>query len=136
PARRHRKSVVPKQLKANAVTTAKIKARAVTTRKIKPNSVTNAKIRNNSIEGDKIVDGSVGRNELNTSTLPYSHIVFEGRGNSTVDFDSTAIAAYPLDNANYVQKRGSDDMVQGALDVAFKSTCEPPRQVQAYVLAD
>jgi hypothetical protein len=27
-------------------------------------------------------------------------------------------------------------MVQGALDVAFKSTCQPPRQVQAYVLAD
>jgi hypothetical protein len=131
-----KKSVGPAQLKANAVTTAKIKANAVTTRKIKKNAVANGKIKNGAVESAKIADGSVTRTDLAEATLPYSRIVFETRGNSTVQLESDKPALYPLANASYTQQAGSDDTVLGALDVSFKPTCTSPRQVQVYVLAD
>jgi hypothetical protein len=131
-----KKSVGPAQLKANAVTTAKIKANAVTTRKIKKNAVANGKIKNGAVESAKIADGSVTRTDLAQATLPYSRIVFETRGNSTVQLESDKPALYPLANASYTQQAGSDDTVLGALDVSFKPTCTSPRQVQVYVLAD
>jgi hypothetical protein len=131
-----KKSVGPAQLKANAVTTAKIKANAVTTRKIKKNAVANGKIKDGAVESAKIADGSVTRTDLAEATLPYSRIVFETRGNSTVQLGSDKPALYPLANATYTQQAGSDDTVMGVLDVSFKPTCTKPRQVQVYVLAD
>jgi hypothetical protein len=131
-----KKSVGPAQLKANAVTTAKIKANAVTTRKIKKNAVANAKIKDGAVESAKIADGSVTRTDLSEATLPYSRIVFETRGNSTMQLETDKPALYPLANASYTQQAGSDDAVMGALDVSFKPTCVKPRQVQAYILAD
>jgi hypothetical protein len=131
-----KKSVGPSQLKANAVTTAKIKANAVTTRKIKKNAVANAKIKNGAIETEKIADGSVTGTDLNAATMPFSRIVFETRGNSTVAIEETTPAVYPLVNPTYTQEAGRDDAVVGALDVSFKPACKPPRQVQAFVLAD
>ena len=131
-----KKSVGPAQLKANAVTTAKIKANAVTTRKIKKNAVANGKIKDGAVESAKIADGSVTRTDLAEATLPYSRIVFETRGNSTVQLESGKPAVYPLANATYSQEAGRDDTVMGALDVSFKPTCTKPRQVQAYILAD
>jgi hypothetical protein len=131
-----KKSVGPAQLKANAVTTAKIKANAVTTRKIKKNAVANAKIKDGAVESAKIADGSVTRTDLAEATLPYSHIVHEARGNSTVQLEDGKPALYPLANATYTQQAGSDDTVMGVLDVSFKPTCTKPRQVLVYVLAD
>jgi hypothetical protein len=135
-ARVPKKSVGPSQLKANAVTTAKIKANAVTTRKIKKNAVANAKIKDGAVESAKIADGSVTRTDLAEATLPYSRIVHEARGNSTVQLESEKPALYPLANATYTQEAGRDDTVMGALDVSFKPTCTKPRHVQAYILAD
>ncbi len=131
-----KKSVGPSQLKANAVTTAKIKANAVTTRKIKKNAVANGKIKNGAVESAKIADGSVTRTDLAEATLPFSRIVQEARGNSTVQLEDGKAALYPLTNATYTQQAGSDDTVMGALDVSFKPTCTKPREVQAYILAD
>ena len=131
-----KKSVGPAQLKANAVTTAKIKANAVTTRKIKKNAVANGKIKDGAIESAKIADGSVTRTDLAEATLPYSRIVHEARGSSTVQLESDKPALYPLANASYTQEAGRDDTVMGALDVSFKPTCTKPRHVQAYILAD
>jgi hypothetical protein len=131
-----KKSVGPSQLKANAVTTAKIKANAVTTRKIKKNAVANGKIKDGAVESAKIADGSVTRTDLAEATMPFSRIVFETRGNSTVQLESDKPALYPLANATYTQEAGRDDTVMGALDVSFKPTCTKPRQVQAYILAD
>jgi hypothetical protein len=131
-----KKSVGAPQLKANAVTTAKIKANSVTTRKIKRNAVATAKIKNGAVESAKIADGSVTRIDIAESTLPYSRIVHEARGSSTVQLASEKPALYPLANATYTQDAGRDDMVMGALDVSFKPTCTKPRHVQAYVLAD
>jgi hypothetical protein len=131
-----KKSVGPSQLKANAVTTAKIKANSITTRKIKRNAVANAKIKDGAVESAKIADGSVTRTDLAEATMPFSRIVFETRGNSTVQLESEKPGLYPLANATYTQEAGRDDTVMGALDVSFKPTCTKPRQVQAYVLAD
>jgi hypothetical protein len=135
-ARVAKKSVGPAQLKANAVTTAKIKANAVTTRKIKRNAVANGKIKNGAVESAKIADGSVTRTDLAEATLPYSRIVHEARGNSTVQLESEEPVLYPLADAGYTQEAGRDDTVMGALDVSFKPSCAKPRHVQAYILAD
>ena len=90
-----KKSVGPAQLKANAVTTAKIKANAVTTRKIKKNAVANAKIKDGAVESAKIADGSVTRTDLAEATLPFSRIVHEARGNSTVQLEDRQTGALP-----------------------------------------
>lgn len=131
-----KKSVGPSQLKANAVTTAKIKANAVTTRKIKKNAVANAKIKDGAVETEKIADGSITNTDLNTATMPFSRIVFETRGNATVPMKEGEVLVYPLVNPTYTQEAGRDDQVQGALEVSFKPACNPPRQIQAEVLAD
>jgi hypothetical protein len=134
-ARVPRKSVGPKQLKSNAVTTAKIKANAVTTRKIKREAVSNAKIKRSAIETEKIADGSVTRSDLDSSSMPFSRIVFEARGNSTLELDES-VKSYPLDNPTYFQEAFRDDAFMGAMDVSFKPTCNPPREVQALILVD
>jgi hypothetical protein len=131
-----KKTVGPSQLKANAVTTAKIKANAVTTRKIKKNAVANAKIKDGAVETEKIADGTITSTDLNTATMPFSRIVFETRGNATVPMKEKEILVYPLAGATYTQEANRDDAVMGALDVSFKPACEPPRQVQAFILAD
>jgi hypothetical protein len=131
-----KKSVGPSQLKANAVTTAKIKANAITTRKIKKNAVTNAKIKDGAIETEKIADGSVTGTDINTATTPFSRIVFEARGNSTLQLENETITIYPLANPAYTQEAGRDDTVTGAADVSFKPACKAPRHVVVDVLAD
>ena len=95
-----RKSVGPKQLKANAVTTSKIKANAVTTRKIRRNAVRTGKIRDGAIESAKIADGSVGLNDLNQSALPYlADRVHQARGREgAVPIEAGTPAVYPLGN--------------------------------------
>jgi hypothetical protein len=131
-----KKSVGSSQLKANAVTTAKIKANAITTRKLKKNSIANAKIKDGAVETEKILNGSVTNTDLNMGTMPFSRIVFETRGNATVGFKEKEILVYPLVGATYTQEANRDDTIMGALDVSFKPACEPPRHVQAFILAD
>jgi hypothetical protein len=121
-----KKTVGAKQLKPNAVTTAKIKK----------NAVTGAKIKAGSIDSSKVADGAVTGTDINVPSTPFSRIVYEARGNSTVDLKTATWVVYPLTNPTYTQIPGSDDAVVGALNVAFKPTCEFPRMVGVSVLAD
>ena len=121
-----KKTVGAKQLKPNAVTTAKIKKSAVT----------GAKIKADSIDSSKIADGSVTGTDINVPSTPFSRIVFETRGNSTVNLKSGTLVAYPLANPSYTQSPGSDDTFMGALDFAFDPTCKSPRSITVYILAD
>lgn len=120
-----KKSVGTKQLKANAVTTAKIKK----------NAVTAAKIKAGSINSSKIADGSVTGTDINQPSTPFSRIVFETRGGSAITVNEK-LQLYPLANPVYTQEAGSDDMFTGAFDASFNSSCEPPRNIEATVLAD
>ena len=134
-----KKSVGPAQLKANAVTTAKIKANAVTTRKIKRNAVANAKIKDGAVESAKIADGSVTRTDLAEATMPFSRIVHEARGNSTVaarnraNRRSTRSPTPPTP-----RKPDSDDSFDGRprRHASNRPAMQAPRNVQAYVLLD
>jgi hypothetical protein len=138
-------SVGPKQLKKNAVTTAKLKKDAVTKAKIKAgavdaaklaaNSVDGSKIAANAVDGTKIADGSVGGAEINVGSTPFSRVVYEARGNSTVDLAS-GLTVYPLANGAYEQEAGRTDMYVGALDITFQPSCLPPRSVQAIAMID
>ena len=130
-----KKSVGPAQLKANAVTTAKIKANAVTTRKIKKNAVANGKIKDGAVESAKIADGSVTRTDLAEATLPFSRIVYEARGNSTVQLESGKPALYPLSQRQLHPGSRPRRHLDGRARLSFKPTCTKPRQVQAYILA-
>jgi hypothetical protein len=130
-----KKSVGPRQLKANAVTTAKIKANAVTTRKIKRHAVTNAKIRDGAVESAKIVDGSVVLGDLAQSTLPYSHVVQRARGYSALAVTG-AYKLYPLSEATYIQAADESDSFLGAVDVTFPAECASPRSVDVLLLLD
>jgi hypothetical protein len=120
-----KKTVGAKQLKANAVTTAKIKK----------NAVTKAKIRNGSVDSSKVLDGSIGSQDLNLADVPFSRIVHEGRGGSTVAV-GTALTPFPLDNPTYTQAAGENDLFFGALSVTFPSGCASPRNASAMVLVD
>ncbi len=130
-----RKSVGPKQLKANAVTTAKIKANSVTTRKIKRNAVANAKVKDGAINSAKIADGSIVLGDIDSSTLPFSRVVRRARGSGTV-LVTEAPKQYPLNEANFVQAPTENDSFVGALDVTFSDECEAPRDVTARLLLD
>jgi hypothetical protein len=134
-ARVPKKSVGPRQLKANAVTTAKIKANAVTTRKIKRNSIATGKIKNGAIEGAKIADGSVALGDLNASTLPFSRVGHRARGYSQLAL-TEALKAYSLGDAAYVQEADENDSFIGAMDVFIPSECEAPRSASAFLLVD
>jgi hypothetical protein len=133
-----KKSVGPAQLKANAVTTAKIKANAVTTRKIKKNAVANGKIKNGAVESAKIADGSVTRTDLAEATLPYSRIVHEARGSSTVAVPTEAgkLAVFPLNGSTYTQEAGRDDSYVGAVDVTISPGCKEERTAIAFLTVD
>jgi hypothetical protein len=133
-----KKSVGPSQLKANAVTTAKIKANAVTTRKIKKSAVTNAKIKDRAIETKKIADGTVTGTDINSASTPFSRIVHEARGSSTVSVPTEMgkTVVYPLNNSTYTQEAGRDDTYLGAVDVTFSSGCEEERSAIALLLVD
>ena len=100
-----KKTVGAKQLKPNAVTTAKVKK----------NAVTRAKIKVGSIDGSKIADGSVTGTDINVPSTPFSRIVYEARGSSTVDLKNATFVVYPLTNPTYTQSPGSDDVVRGCL---------------------
>jgi hypothetical protein len=120
-----KKTVGAKQLKANAVTS----------KKIKKNAVTKAKIRNGSVDSAKVLDGSLGSEDLNLADVPFSRIVHEGRGGSTVAV-ATALTPFPLDNPTYTQAAGENDLFFGALSVTFAPGCTSPRDANAMVLVD
>jgi hypothetical protein len=134
-ARVPKKSVGPRQLKANAVTTAKIKANAVTTRKIRRNAVRTGKIRDGAIESAKIANGSVGLDDLDQGTLPFSRVAHRARGYSRLEI-SEALKAYPLSGSAYVQAADENDSFLGAMDVFFPPECKAPRSATAYLLLD
>ena len=127
-ARVPKKSVGPSQLKANAVTT----------RKIKKTAVANAKIKNGAVETEKIADGSVTRTDLAQATLPYSRIVHEARGSSSVAVptEPEKLAIVPLGGSTYTQEAGSDDSYMGAVDVTISSACKEKRSVAAFLTVD
>jgi hypothetical protein len=120
-----KKTVGAKQLKANAVTS----------KKIKKNAVTKAKIRNGAVDGNKVLDGSLGSEDLNLADVPFSRIVHEGRGGSTVAV-GTALTPFPLDNPTYTQAAGENDLFYGALSVTFPAGCTSPRNADAQILVD
>jgi hypothetical protein len=120
-----KKTVGAKQLKANAVTS----------KKIKKNAVTRAKIKNGSVDSGKVLDGSLGSEDLNLADVPFSRIVHEGRGGSTVAV-GTALTPFPLDNPTYTQAAGENDLFFGALSVTFPPGCTSPRDADAMILAD
>jgi hypothetical protein len=55
-----KKSVGPKQLKANAVTEPKIAGKAVTEGKLGDGAVTNGKLADNAVNGNKVANASIG----------------------------------------------------------------------------
>jgi hypothetical protein len=134
-ARVPKKSVGPRQLKANAVTTAKIKANAVTTRKIRRNAVGTGKIKNGAIESQKIYNGTVAFEDLDQSTIPYARVVNRAQGRSELTL-GPKVDEYPLAGASYYQEAGENDSFLGALDVFFGPECAPPRTATAYLLLD
>lgn len=129
-------SVGSKQLKKNAVTKAKIKKNAVTSAKIKNGAVTSAKIKADAVNGGKIADASVTGSDIDAASTPFSRIVYEARGHSTVPISTSKFAFYPLDNATYTQEPNADNTFLGAMDVTFKPTCAPPREIDAYIVVD
>ena len=124
-----------KELGKNTVGKKQLKANSVTTAKIKKNAVTKAKIKKGAVDSSKIADGGVTGIDINSATTPFSRIVFEARGHSTVEVAKNLVA-YPLDNPNYTQEAGRDDLFIGAVDFTFKPGCTPPREVNAYALVD
>ena len=134
-ARVPKKSVGPRQLKANAVTTAKIKANAVTTRKLRRRAVGTGKIKDGAVESTKIADGSVGLNDLNQSTLPYSRVGHRAAGYSNLVLTEEP-KSFPLGEAAYVQAADENDSFISALDVFFPIGCEAPRSAYATLLVD
>jgi hypothetical protein len=134
-ARVVRRSVGTPQLKQNAVTTAKIKANAVTTRKLKLGSVTNAKLRDGAVSTEKIVNGSVTGEKIAADTTPFAQVVHEARGSTTISLTEEA-QLYPLGEATFTQGAHQSDSFLGALDVTFRSSCDPPRSVSANLLLD
>ena len=121
-----KKSVGTKQLKANAVTAAKIKK----------NAVTKAKIKKGSIDSSKVIDGSLTGTDINSASTPFSRIVFEARGTSTVALPNKKEVFYPVAPASYTQEAGSDDSYTGAVNVTIPASCKEDRSVVAYLLVD
>ena len=129
-------AIAASNLGKNSVGTRQLKKSSVTKAKIKKNAVTKAKIKNGAVNGSKIADGSVTGAEIDAASTPFSRIVFEARGNSTVSIPKTGFATYPLDSNSYTQEASRDDTYLGALDVTFKPTCTPQRSAQAFVVVD
>jgi len=75
-----KRSVGPRQLKANAVRTSKIKANAVTTRKIKRKAVTTSKLRDSAVKNAKIADGAVTGAKVFDGTLTGADIDLSSLG--------------------------------------------------------
>lgn len=130
-----KKSVGPKQLKRNAVTTAKLKKNAVSTAKIRNAAVTTAKLRDGAVNGAKVADGSIGGAEINSASTPFGRNVYEARGNVAMPVGDN-FAIYPLANPTYVQDADRDDVYMGAVDLTFLPSCEAPRDAAAYILVD
>jgi hypothetical protein len=130
------KTVGTKQLKGGAVTAAKLKKNAVTRAKIKNGAVDGSKIKNGAVDGSKIADGSVTGADINAQTMPFSQIVHEARGNSTVTLPTGAKTAYPLNNATYTQDPGRDDFYAGELDVTIPPSCTGNRIVYGQLTVD
>jgi hypothetical protein len=123
------------QLAKKSVGTKQLKGSAVTAAKIKKNAVTKAKIKNGAVDGSKIADGSVTGSDINAASTPFSHVVFQARGTSTVALPN-GVGNYPLSNPTYTQEANRDDSYLGALDVTLQSSCTAPRQVVVYLLID
>jgi hypothetical protein len=123
------------QLAKNSVGKKQLKANAVTTAKIKKNAVTKVKIKAGAVDGTKVKDGSLGVGNLNLADMPFSRIVHQARGSSTVDVGST-YGVYPLGDATYTQPSGEDDFFGGALDITFPPGCGVDRDARGEVLVD
>jgi hypothetical protein len=134
------------QLKANSVGTVKIKANAVTTRKIKKGAVTTVKLRDGAVKSEKLGEGAVTTSKIangavtgakiESASTPFSRIVHEARGSSTVALPNGVLTAYPLANSSYEQEAGRDDAYVGTLHVTIPETCTGTRQVTAAILVD
>lgn len=125
------------QLAKNSVGKKQLKANAVTTAKIKKNAVTKAKIKKGAVDGSKVADASLTETDINVGATPFSRIVHEARGSSTVTVPAGAVYVdYPLDNATYTQEAGRDDTFMGAVDVTIAPSCAEDRTVIAYLLLD
>ena len=123
-------------LGSKTVGTKQLKGGAVTAAKLKKNAVTLAKIKNGAVDGSKIADGSVTGTEINAPTMPFSQIVHEARGNSTVTLLSNKKTAYPLNNVTYTQDPGRDDFYAGELDVTIPASCTGTRGVYGQITVD
>lgn len=123
-------------LGSKTVGTKQLKGGAVTAAKLKKNAVTKAKIKNGAVNGSKIADGSVTGTEINAPTMPFSQIVHEARGNSTVTLPTNKKTAYPLNNATYTQDPGRDDFYAGELDVTIPASCTGSRIVYGQLTVD
>jgi hypothetical protein len=121
-----KKTVGTKQLKGGAVTAAKLKK----------NAVTKAKIKAAAVDGSKIADGSVTGADVNAASMPFSQIVHEARGSSTVPLPTNIKTAYPLNNATYTQEAGRDDSYFGELDVTVPASCVGNRTVYGDLVVD
>jgi hypothetical protein len=134
------------QLKANSVGTVKIKANAVTTRKIKKGAVTTVKLRDGAVKSEKLGDsavttakianGAVTGAKIESASTPFSRIVHEARGSSTVALPNGVLTAYPLAGGSYTQEAGRDDEYFGTLQITVPETCTGTRHVTAAILVD
>ena len=118
------------------VGTRQLKGGAVTAAKLKKNAVTKAKIKDGAVDGSKIADGSVTGTEIDAASMPFSQIVHEARGSSTVPLPTGTRTAYPLDNATYTQEAGRDDSFVGSLDVTIPASCTGNRTVYGNLVVD
>jgi hypothetical protein len=121
---------------ATAIAAHHLGKRTVGSAQLKNNAVTRAKIRKNAVIGSKIADGSITGRDVNASSMPFSRIVHEARGSSSLALPNGAYTDYPLEGNSYSQEAGSDDFYAAALDVTFMSTCTAPRGVYVHVLVD
>jgi hypothetical protein len=128
-------AIAANQLGKNSVGRKQLKANSVTTAKIKKNAVSAAKIRAGAIDGTKVKDGSIGGTKVDMTTMPFSRIVHEARGASTVAVGSST-TPFPLENPTFVQAAGEDDLFSGAIEFGFPAGCEAPRSATATALVD
>ena len=85
------------QLGKNSVGKKQLQGNAVTTAKIKKNAVTKAKIKNGAVDGQGPSTARSAAADSTSPTCPFSRIVHEARGSSTVAVGDGARPRLPLE---------------------------------------
>lgn len=120
-------------LAKNSVGSKQIKANAVSAAKIKKNAVTTAKIKNGAVNGAKVAAGSLTGANINAPSTPFGQAVYRFHSSQQETFGSEPVL-YSL--GSYTQPAGQDDQILAGLTVNFSASCEPEREVEAFLVQD